>query len=402
MLPNNSTVHDIVFLAQRVPYPPDRGDRITTWNICRHFLEEGHKLRIACLLEREEDAVGVKKLESMGAEVMAPMLRPFARSLSILSGFWKGSALTLPWFRHETLQVGLRKWLTERPPSLCFAYSSSMGQYLLENAEALRDTPKLMHFAELDSDKWMQYAQASLPPRSWVYARESRLLLKYERELATSVDMSFVVSEVEKELFCRQIPGAKVTVLPNGVDLNSFTPGPFAQREPDCLIFTGVMNYRPNVDGVLHFVKNVWPGIRRRKIHARFLIVGSEPLRAIQKLDGQDGICVSGRVPSTIPWFHRACVAVIPLRIARGIQNKILEAMAMALPVVASAKAFQGIHAQAGRDLFVSEDDASMCAKILQLLDDAELRRAMGERARLAMEKNYAWTEVLSRLTPYL
>ena len=393
---------DILFLSQRVPYPPDRGDRITTWNILQHFLSGGRKVRVACFLENDRDEAAVTHLEGLGVEVLSERIHPARRKLLCLPHLLGSQALTIPWFRSRKIQEGIAGWLALGLPRLAFAYSSSMGQYLLQHLSELSTVHKIMHFAELDSDKWAQYATQKAWPGSWVYSREARLLLSFERELAQAMDLNLVVSQVEKELFERRIPGAPVAILRNGVDLQHFSVTKEVHREPATLIFTGVMDYHPNVDGVLHFARKLWPSIREASPEARFLVVGANPSAEIRALNGKDGIEVSGRVDSTVPWFERASIAIVPLRIARGIQNKVLEAMAMGLPVVATPKAFQGIQAQAGEDIFVAEDDATFVSSVLDLLASSELRSKMGTRARQAMEASYRWPVILSRLDDQL
>ncbi len=397
-----STPFDILFLSQRVPYPPDRGDRITTWNILQHFLALGQSIRVACFLENERDEEAVKHLEGLGIQVLSHRIHPRLRRIACLTHLLGKQALTLPYFHSKQIDRGIGEWLSTARPRLAFAYSSSMGQYLMQHGSRLASVQKIMHFAELDSDKWAQYAVQKGFPGTWVYGREARLLLSFEQELAHQMDLNLVVSAVEKELFEQRIPDAPVEVLRNGVDLEHFRPCDAAQREAATLIFTGVMDYHPNVDGVLHFAEVIWPRIREKRPEARFLVVGAHPSAEIRALHGQRGIEVSGRVDSTVPWFERACMAVVPLRIARGIQNKVLEAMAMGLPVVTSPKAFQGIRAEPGQDIFVADDDESFVEHTLTLLDSPDLRGRMGQSAREAMQASYQWSVILEQLDRHL
>jgi len=389
---------DVLFLSQRVPYPPDRGDRITTWHMLEHFLERGDRVRAGCLLEDPADRAGVVELERRGVEVFAAPLSVALARLRCLPYLITRKPLTLPWFYASGLARRLREWVTERRPDICFAYSSSMGQYVLELGTRLDGCKKIMQFAELDSDKWAQYAREVGFPRSLVYGREARTLLPFERRLANAVDVNLVVSEVERELFESRIPGVDVRVIENGVDLAHFHPGPEAAREPHTLIFTGVMSYRPNVDAMEFFVEQVWPQLREEFADARLLIVGKDPERRIRAWHGKDGMQVSGRVESTVPWFHRARAAVVPLRIARGIQNKVLEAMATGLPVVATSKAVEGIRATPETEFLLADRAEDILAACRRLFVDDALAQSLGAAARAAMESRYSWASVRERL----
>ncbi len=277
-----------------------------------------------------------------------------------------------------------------------------MGWYFLQPGIADTPPPKITHFAELDSDKWDQYSRNSGVLGSWIYGREARSLLRFERELAEAMDLNLVVSPIEKALFEKQIPGPRVEVLPNGVDLETFRPGPLEEREEGTLIFTGVMDYHPNVDGVKAFTEEVYGRILKQRTDSRLIVLGSHPTPAIQRLGTQPEIEVTGFVEDTRPWFRRASIAVVPLRIARGIQNKVLEAMAMGLPVVCTKKAFDGIDARPGEELCVVDGIPEMEAPILRLMADAKERERMGKAARRAMEERYDWAKIFARLDGFL
>jgi sugar transferase (PEP-CTERM/EpsH1 system associated) len=383
----------VLFLCQRVPYPPDRGDRITTFHFLQHFLARDASIRLGCLAEEEKDLEAIAELDRRGIEVCSPRMHPTLCRLGSLRGLLTGEPLSLPYFRNRVLALAVRTWLRDDPPDLVYVYSSSMAQYVVEHRTAVR----VMQFAELDSDKWRQYAKNSGLVSRWIYQREARLLLEYERRVATEFDVSFVVSPVEKHLFTEQIPEIEPVVLPNGVDLDKFQSSGDDRRDPHTLIFTGVMDYRPNVDGVLWFTECCWPEVRSRFPDARFLVVGSRPSAALRALDGHNGIEVTGRVAETQPWFDRAALAIAPLRMARGIQNKVLEAMCMGLPVVGSTSAVQGL-ASHGEEVQVADNPGDTTAAVIRLMDDPELARELGRRARKFVGKHYRWQDMFTIL----
>lgn len=389
----------VVFLCQRVPWPPDRGDRITTWHMLQHLLQLGADVRLGCFTEEERDLEGVQFLRERCRAVEAPMLRRTrVQKLASLRGLLTGQALTLPFFCNRGLQATVDRWLADDPADLVFVYSSSMAQYVLGK----RGPKKVMQFAELDSDKWRQFAARSGPLGRWIYGREARKLLAFEDAIARDFDASFVVSDVEKDLFAQRIPGVQPFVIPNGVDVEHFASTGHEQRDPHTLIFTGVMDYEPNVDGVCWFADTCWPLLRQQFADAKLLIVGSKPVPAVQALAQLPGIEVTGRVPTTPPWFDRAAVAIAPLRLARGVQNKVLEAMSMGLPVVATPQSAQGLGPVPPGVLHIASTPEATVAAIAALLADPPRARREGAAAAAFIRANWRWDNVYARLDEVL
>ncbi|MEC8651676.1 MAG: TIGR03087 family PEP-CTERM/XrtA system glycosyltransferase [Planctomycetota bacterium] len=394
----------VTFLCQRVPWPPDRGDRITTWHYLQHLLASGAEVTLGCFQEEERDADAVAFLRERCAEVIAPRIhRGKLRQLTSLRGLLSGEPLTVPFFRHPSLAAAVTRWCAT-PPELVFVYSSSMAQYALRCAAKAR----VMHFAELDSDTWRQYADVGVRGRfgrvalSWIYGREAKRLLQFEDRVARTFDRSLVVSEVEKDLFMQQIPGVVPSVLPNGVDVDHFTSSGDDRRHPKTAVFTGVMDYEPNVDGVRWFVEQCWPTLRQRHPDARLLIVGSSPTPEIYKLSGKDGVLVTGRVDATPPYFDQASVAIAPLRMARGVQNKVLEAMSMSLPVVASPQASQGLGDVPPASLAVADSAAATIEGVHQWFADPAQARRDGDAAGAWIRREWRWERMYERLDELL
>ncbi|MCA8975449.1 MAG: TIGR03087 family PEP-CTERM/XrtA system glycosyltransferase [Planctomycetes bacterium] len=387
----------VVFLCQRVPYPPDRGDRITTWHFLQHLLDRGASVRVGCFVEEQRDQEAVAFLAARCDAIEAPCLDRGVRKLTSLRGLLTGEALTLPFFRHRQLDAAVRRWCAE-PPDLIYVYSSSMAQYAFDVAA----TAKVMQFAELDSDKWRQYAAASGPLGRWIYGREARRLLAFEDRVARTFSRSLVVSEVEKELFEHLIPGVSPAVLPNGVDVEGFASGGDADRHPQTAIFTGVMDYEPNIDGVCWFAEECWPVLRRQFPEARLLIVGSKPTPKVRALGDRPGITVTGRVEKTQPWFDKATVAIAPLRLARGVQNKVLEAMSMSLPVVASPQASQGLGAVPPGALLVADGAEATIRATAELFADPGRSREVGRAAGEWVREHWRWQRMYERLDAML
>jgi len=258
-----------------------------------------------------------------------------------------------------------------------------------------------MHFAELDSDKWRQYAQRTRFPMKLVYRREWRRLLAFERELASRSVTNVFCTPLEERIFQEAIPGRPSVVVRNGVDLERFSPHRNAP-EPGHLVFTGVMDYLPNVDGCVWFVREILPRIRERVPSATLSIVGARPAPEVERLASTPGVTVTGFVDDTRDWLRRAAVSVAPLRIARGIQNKVLEALAMGLPVVGTTSATQGVEGTPEEHYLVRDDAEGFAAAAADLLAEPERAGALGRAGRGFVERRYAWSSVLAPLDELL
>jgi sugar transferase (PEP-CTERM/EpsH1 system associated) len=287
----------------------------------------------------------------------------------------------------------IRDGVARLKPDLIFIYSSNVAQF----AEAFRDVPRIMQFADLDSVKWERYAAETKPPMCWIYAIEARRLRAYEIKLAHECQHSLVCTDAERADFERLIPGAPVSTAGNGVDLDYFR-STGAAKTPGGLVFTGVMDYLPNVDAVSWFATEILPRVRADIPAAHFVICGSRPSPAVRALATLPGVSVTGRVPDVRPYLDAAEVFVAPLRIARGLQNKVLEAMAMGLPVVASIPAWRGTAFPVGEGIEASDDAAAFARLVIALLSDATRRAEYGRIARAAVERDYTWEAQLRSL----
>jgi sugar transferase (PEP-CTERM/EpsH1 system associated) len=278
-----------------------------------------------------------------------------------------------------------------------------------------------MDFVDVDSDKWAQYAKYTSFPKSWVYRLEGARLAAYEGAVAKAFDHSIFVTKIEEEVFKAKNPNIQnVSVVQNGVDLDYFSPSCLHQESTSdqglstmdhrpttidhrpVIVFTGAMDYYANIDGVVWFTKEILPLIKKEIPVIQFYIVGSNPTKEVLSLPSNNGVTVTGYVPDTREYLRRATVAVVPLRIARGIQNKILEAMAMGIPVVATPRAFEGIEANPDRDLILGEDVEKIAEGIIKLIKEVSLRKSLSGSGRAVIEKNYCWTKNLEKLNSIL
>ena len=380
----------ILFLSQRVPFPPNRGDKITTWRLVER-MKRAHEVVSVSFAHGESDLAAARELESRGVRARTVLHRESWKKVAALPLLLTRTPLTLGVYGSRELQAIVDEEIAGA--DLAYAYSSSMGAFLEPHATK----PRIMHFGELDSDKWRQYSERTGFPMNAVYAREQRTLLEFERRVARSFAENVLCTPLEQSIFSEQIPGASSLVLRNGVDLERFSPAP-APPEPGRLVFTGVMNYHPNADGCAWFVREILPLVRREAPEAKLSIVGAHPTREVLALASTPGVEVTGYVDDTRAWLARAAVSIAPLRIARGIQNKVLEAMAMGLPVVGTTSATQGVEGVAGRDYAVADDREAFADAVVALLRRPEEARALGRRARRFVEEHYDWEVVFEPL----
>jgi sugar transferase (PEP-CTERM/EpsH1 system associated) len=394
---------DLLYLAHRIPYPPNKGDKIRSWNILRD-LAAHYRVHLGCFVDDPVDRVHQPMLEALCASCHFASLNPSLARLRGLVGLLSGAPITIGYYRDAGLARWIRRLLQSREIRRIFVFSSSMAQYVL--GEAAARTTRIIDFVDVDSDKWGQYARAKPWPASWIYGRESRTLLAFERRAAAAADSSLFVSEAEADLFRRLAPESadRVAALNNGVDLDFFDsaaryPNPFAESA-ETLVFTGAMDYWANVDAVTWFAREILPQVRARRPRAEFCIVGARPAAQVQALAARPGITVTGRVDDVRPYIAHAALVVAPLRLARGVQNKVLEAMAMARPVLATPEALEGIDAEPGSEVLCASGTAFAEATVAALA--APELADIGRRARHRTEAAYGWTAHLAGLKTIL
>ncbi len=385
---------NILFLAQRVPYPPNRGDKITTWRICERFSRD-HNVTIVAFAHDQGDIDAAKVLnEEKGIRTIAIPHNERTKKMQSLPLLLTQKPLTLGVFSSKELMRQVDELLPTA--DFVYAFSSSMGAFMTG-----KDTPWVMHFAELDSDKWRQYADKHSFPMSMVYRREWKTLRKFERQIAGETLTNVLCTPLEDVIFRREIPGAPSTVMRNGVALDHYQPTPDAAEEGHC-VFIGVMDYFPNIDGCVWFVDEILPIVRKEVPNVRFTIVGSKPTAEVIALGMREGVEVTGFVDDPRDYLKKAAVSVAPLRVARGIQNKVLEALAMGLPTVGTTSATQGVEGTPEQDFIVADTAEDFAARVIELLKDKAKARALGDRGREFVEGTYAWDKCLEPLDDML
>lgn len=391
----------LLLLCHRIPYPPNKGDKIRAWHLLR-YLSQRYAVYLGTFVDDPDDWQHSDFVREHCADTYFAPLNPGVAKLRSALGLVSGRALSLPYYRAPALlrwaqQVSSRVGIRRR-----VVFSSVMGQFLPSASAGSRT---LIDFVDVDSDKWAQYAQSRSGPMAWVYRREAKKLAVYEEELARESDKALFVSAPEAAFFRGRsgLTEAQCGYFSNGVDAAFFDPSAVladAGSSIPELVFTGAMDYWPNVDAVIWFAEEIFPVLRRLHPELQFTIVGGKPTAEVMALSELPGIDVTGRVPDVRPYLARALAAVAPMRVARGVQNKVLEAMAMAKPVLVSGMGLEGIKLGEG-DVVLLAETADDYLKHLSALLEGQLQD-LGSRARQLVLDHYSWESNLAVLDEVL
>lgn len=385
----------ILALTHRLPYAPNRGDRIRSYHVLRH-LQPDHAIELVSLVHDREEASHVGEVERLGIMThVAPVSRA-SGALRAVRGLTNGTSLTHCLLDSSAMTSTLRAIAAARRPDLVLAFCSSMARFALE--PPLAGIPLVHDMMDVDSAKWEGLAARAWPPRSWVYAREHRTLSRFERVAADAAAATLVVNARERVLLERLAPQASIEVVENGVDLERFRP-PDPPADAPVAVFCGVMNYQPNEAAAVWIARTVWPLVIARRPDARLMLVGASPTPAVRALAGAS-VTVTGSVPDTRPFLWNAAVGLAPLLTARGVQNKVLEAVAAGLPVVVTPAVAEGLPLEMSTAAHVAASPQAFADGLLELLarTPAE-RRAMANRADLA---TLTWPARLAGLSAIL
>ena len=396
-------MQELLFLCHRMPFPPDKGDKIRSWNFVQH-LARRYRVHLGCFIDDTRDWAFTDTVRALCDECCFVALEPRWARLRALRGLLDGRPLTLPYYLDAKLARWARMILARPGLARIFVYCSAMAQYV--PVEARRSRRCVVDLVDVDSEKWLDYAQRATPAKAWLWRREGGRLRHVEKEIAESADATIVATMPEMNLLQRFAPDAasRAAWIPNGVDSEYFSPGRRYDVLPDMtgtpLVFTGAMDYWPNAEAAIYFAREIMPAVRKRIPDARFFVVGANPTPAVIALAAPD-IVVTGRVPDVRPYLMGARAVVAPLRIARGVQNKVLEGMAMGRPVIASPDAFIGIDATVESEILVADGPIAFVDAICRavLSDTGEI---IGRQARRRVIANYTWSASFAKLDTIL
>lgn len=389
---------NILFLSHRIPFPPNKGDKIRSYHMLAHLAKE-HTVHLGAFVDDPADMRYAGTLRDIiGGECLLVPLGAAAR-MKMARAFTRGAPVSASYFASGTLGRWVNRILQMHDIDRAIVFSTAMAPYLL----ARRDfDPKRVIFdmVDVDSDKWRQYAGAAAGLRAWIYRREMRTLLALERRAASSFGATLLVSPHETETFARVAPECteRLYSVVNGVDLKFFAsngayPNPFRANEI-AIVMTGMMDYWPNAEGAIWFARSVLPLIRAARPEARFYVVGARPSAGVRSLAAPD-VVITGKVDDVRPYLAHAGAVVAPLKLARGLQNKVLEGMAMARPVVSSSAAAQALDVSSGEELWIADEPDAFAQTVIGAL---EAPSEVAAKARRYVEHNHDWNRNLVAL----
>jgi sugar transferase (PEP-CTERM/EpsH1 system associated) len=383
---------NVLFVCHRFPYPPRRGGKIRPFHVIRH-LSRHHQVTVAAPLRSSEEAFEGQGLVAHCRRVLAEPISPAAAVLRMGARLPTPRPSSAAYFWSPRLARRIREELAREPYHLIFVHCAFVAPYVAE----VRNLPKLLDFGDMDSQKWLAYARFRRPPLSLGYALEGCKLRRLEAWLAARFDLATCTTKAEAATLESYGVPVRVGWFPNGVDADYFSPVA-TPYDPDAICFTGRMDYYPNQQAMMEFCRSVLPRIRARRPGASVRIVGAAPSRAIRRLGELPGVTVTGTVPDVRPYVRTSAVSVAPLAIARGTQNKVLEAMAMGVPVVASPAAAEGVDAIPGRHLLVAASPDDFAAAVVRVMDSPQERRRLAEAGRARVLSHHDWDRAMRLL----
>jgi sugar transferase (PEP-CTERM/EpsH1 system associated) len=397
---------NILFLSHRVPFPPNKGEKIRTFNQLKYLTDNNHEITVCSPLEHHSDVDLLKSLKdkySTNIAHAALVNKPFR----LIKGLAKREPLSIANFYSNSLQVKFDDMLGKNKYDVVICTSSAMAEYIYRSntLNRLSKKPKLlMDFMDLDSDKWQQYANNSAWPLKWVYEREATLLSSYEEKITHDFNTSFFIADAEVNLFkAKTKSSGKVLTMGNGMDTNEYSPAPEEPSNEDpVFLFTGVMDYKPNIDAVIWFVEQIWSNIIKQYPKSRFIIAGMNPSSSVQELVSITGIEITGFVDDILPYYHQSDYFVAPFRLARGVQNKILQAFSCGLPVISTPMGAEGIDCTQNENILIASTQTEFLGAIEKLENDEVFRTEIKESALALIKDHYSWQSKLQVLDDVL
>ncbi len=385
----------LLFLANRIPYPPYRGDKLKIYNLAKR-LQGRHELHLVTFAQRREEMKYKGELEKIFSSVQLVYLPKWKSVLNCIAGLWSSKPFQVLYFQSRAMERTLQETLHQHQFDAAHIQHIRMAPYLATE----KYIPRILDLPDAFSLYWERRQQIPRGRLRKVFEQmEQQRVLRYEPVLA-AYDLALTCSSEDLEYLRLQHHADNLRLLPNGVDLDIFAPRAHDYGGARTLLFTGNMDYAPNVDAVVYFTEQILPLIRLQHPGVRFIIAGQRPVRKVRDLAGPD-ITVTGFVKDLAAIYNEASVVVAPLRFGAGTQNKVIEAMAMGIPVVCSHIGFKGLGIENGAGAFMETTPEGFAVQVNRLLSDESLRRATGEKGRGVVQERFNWDTIAAQLESY-
>jgi sugar transferase (PEP-CTERM/EpsH1 system associated) len=388
---------NILFLCHHFPYPPDHGARIRAFHFIRH-LSQTNSVTVATLAHTQQELIQGQGLKEYCHRVIAEVIPSRVRWGRALRALYSSTPSSVAYFRSVSLQRQIDDLLASENFDAIIVLCAFMAQYVL----AWRGGCRILDYGDIDSAKWRDYSRYKAIPLSWAYAWEAAKLRNYERRIARHFHHCTVISRGELEEFQRFEVDVPCAIVPNGVDTDYFFYDAGNRNGAPTIVFLGRMDYFPNVDGVQYFVREVFPLVRKKLPAVELRIIGSNPAKSVRELAKIPNVSITGYVQDVRSYLRGAAVSIAPLRIARGTQNKILEALAIGIPTVATPEAAKGVECVPGKQLLVADCATAFAEEVIRVIEDSSLRKNLAEAGRLQIEQVYGWDHALGRFDTIL
>lgn len=383
----------VMFVCHRFPYPPKRGGKIRPFNIIRHLRDSGHSVTVASLVRSAEEEQEGQGLVDFCDRILVGRISPAKAALHTLARLPTTTPSSMGYFYSRSLHLAIAREIEKTRYDLIFVHCSSAAQYV----ERVADTPSIMDFGDMDSQKWYDYSAHRRFPLNCGYWLEAVKLKRQEKRLSRSFDVSTCTTPAELATLQSYGSARATNWFPNGVDNEFFSPTG-CDYDPNLIVFVGRMDYYPNCQAMLQFCEEVFPRILSARPSARLKIVGAEPTSDILRLREQRGVEVTGTVADVREHANTAALSVAPLRIARGTQNKVLESMAMGVPTVCSVEAAGGVDAEPGRHLITANSIEDYVEAILRIMGDSGERDRLARAGRERVLTHHSWKSSMRKL----
>ena len=388
----------ILFIANRFPYPPFRGDKLKIYNLSKRLAEK-NEIHLITFTEQKSDLQYLDKLNPIFKRMEIVHLPKLQSLFYSAIGLFQKLPLQVQYFKSRDFSARLKQLLSEEKYDAIHVQHIRMAQYAIAYKQYFR----ILDLPDAFSLYWQRRKEV---PRSflskWLDNIESKRVINYEKYVLNEFDLNLVCSREDQEFLIQTHKVGNIELLPNGVDTQQFKPSKHDYSHNETLLFTGNMDYDPNVDAVLYFVDEILPIILKSFPKVKFLIAGQRPIDKVRELDNGNNILVTGFIPDLSETYNSASVVVAPLRFGAGTQNKVLEAMSMGIPVVCSNIGFEGLGIDDGQGAFMRLGASDFADQVVTLLSNEVLRENTGKKGIEVIQKSFTWETIAERLSSFL